>query len=186
MFLHRWFLLISIVVALPSVAAPALARRGDERRTLNRSEDEAQMRELLAKLAAARADAEAARAESARVRQRADMTSETRTCVADASARSEPRKRRRSGAGRVHSHHAERTQIALTSTVPARADRYQARVSLPPPAPPIAAPMPKHGIIVVPLPSPSAPVVEAGRRRSTRVRWSLRAAGAVCDYCFFR
>ena len=54
MFLHRWFVLISIVAALPSVAAPALARRGDERRTLaNRSDDEAQMRELLAKLAAA-------------------------------------------------------------------------------------------------------------------------------------
>jgi len=302
MFLHRWFLLISIVVALPSVAAPALARRGDERRTLNRSEDEAQMRELLAKLAAAsgepaaeertdadlmyeamlrwngeppgsaaidralaqskkdaasvkratvekvrtmfwkdpfapephklipvrqedrdllaaynrgrqrsevresrqareprdevsrlraevaaaREEAAAARAESARLRERTDMTSESRSCVADTSARSEPRKRRRSGVGRVHSHHAERTQIALTSTVPARTDRYQARVSLPPPAPPIAAPMPKHGIIVVPLPSLSAPVVEAGRRRSTRVRWSLRAAGAVCDYCFFR
>jgi len=287
MFLHRWFLLISIVAALPSVAAPALARRGDERRTLNHSDDEAQMRELLAKLAAAsgepapeertdadlmyeamlrwngeppgsaaidralaqskkdaatmkrvtvekvrtmfwkdpfapephklipvrqedrdllaaynrgrqrsevresrqareprdevsrlraevaaaREEAAAARAENVRLRERTDMTSESRSCVADTSARSEPRKRRHSGAGRVHSHHAERTQIALTSTVPARtAERYQARVALPPPAPPVAAPPPAHGIIIVPLPSPSAPVVEAGRRQSTRVR----------------
>ena len=146
-------------------------QRSEVRESRQAREPRDEVSRLRAEVAAAREEAAAARAENARLRERTDMTSESRSCVADTSARSEPRKRRHSGAGRVHSHHAERTQIALTSTVPARtAERYQARVALPPPAPPVAAPPPAHGIIIVPLPSPSAPVVEAGRRQSTRVR----------------
>jgi hypothetical protein len=147
--------------------------RSEVREARHAQEPRDEVSRLRAALEAAREEAAAARAETARLREGGEAMSEPRSCVADASARSEPRKRRRSGPGRVHSHHTERTQIALTSTVtvPARAaDHYQARVAPTPPAPPVAAPPPAHGIIVTPLPSPSPPVIEAGRRQNTRIR----------------
>jgi hypothetical protein len=54
MFLNRWFVMISIVVALPSIAAQALARHGGHATRA----DDAQMRDLLAKLAAASGEVE--------------------------------------------------------------------------------------------------------------------------------
>src|SRR5262245_4644758 len=285
MFLSRWFVMISIVVALPSVAAQSQARGGGHATRA----DDAQMRDLLSKLAAAsgevepeerteadlmyeamlrwngeppgsaaidralekskqaaaktkratvekvrkmfwkdpfaddpgklipirqedrdllaqynrgrqrsevrlsrqareprdemsrlRAELAEAREEVARLREKDDPFAESNSCVADTSGRAEVRKRRRSSAASVHSHHAERTQIALTSSVAPtpRAERYQGRVSLPPPAPPAPPPPPviptappAHGIIITPLPSPpSPPVVEAPRRSGSRVR----------------
>ena len=54
MFLSRWFMIISIVVALPSIAAQTMARGGGHATRA----DDTQMRELLAKLAAASGEVE--------------------------------------------------------------------------------------------------------------------------------
>jgi hypothetical protein len=54
MVLNRWFVMISIVVALPSIAAHALARHGGHATRA----DDAQVRDLLAKLAAASGEVE--------------------------------------------------------------------------------------------------------------------------------
>jgi hypothetical protein len=114
-----------------------------------------------------RAELASVRAENARMREKVDMTSsETRGCMADAGI-SEPRRRRRSEGGFVHSHHIEhkQAQIALASTVPP--EPYTPPAPPPPaastPAPP--SPPPAHGIIIehLPSPSPAAPVVEARR-----------------------
>jgi len=108
-----------------------------------------------------------ARMENSRLRERADMTSDARSCVADASETSsaEVRPRRRASRPPVHHHHAERApQMVLASTAP--------QVFLPPPAPPVTPPPapPAHGIIIEQLPSPPPPppAVESGRRHRTR------------------
>ena len=135
--------------------------REESRPSLNLNSEVARLRRELAQ---ARADAEEARAEAERVKERADMK---RSCVADGSDSGEVRKRRHAGSS-YRSNHPDRTppqQIALATTAP--------QVSLPPPQPVAAppAPIPAHGIIIEPLPSPptSPPVVEA-RRRSSRLR----------------
>ena len=121
---------------------------------------ETELMRLRRELASARAEAEEVRAENERIRLRAD--SQKNSCVADASTSSEPRKRRRASSSSFHSRNAERAQIALASTAPAE--------SYTPPPPPVvsmpAAPVPTHGIIITPLPSPPSPpppVVEARR-----------------------
>ena len=136
--------------------------REESRPSLNLNSEVARLRRELAQ---ARADAEEARAEAERVKERADM--QKRSCVADGSDSGEARKRRHAGSS-YRSNHPDRTppqQIALVTTAP--------QVSLPPPQPVAAppAPIPAHGIIIEPLPSPpmSPPVVEA-RRRSSRLR----------------
>ena len=104
------------------------------------------------------------------------MTSESRSCVAEASARTEPRKRRRSGAGRVRSHHAERARDR------AHLDGAGARRALPGARGPAAAGAADsdaaagrgayararhhHRAAAVAV----SPVVEAGRRQNTRIR----------------
>jgi hypothetical protein len=115
---------------------------------------------LRAEIEAARADAVAARAENARLRER-EATSDRRECVADSDARAEVRKRRRAGRCPSRSPRpAEQmlTQVAMASPA-ASVQSYQ-----PPPPPPVSTPIPAHGIIVVPLPSPPVVVVEKGRR----------------------
>jgi hypothetical protein len=123
-----------------------------------------------------RAELASVRAENARMREKVDMTSsETRGCMADAGI-SEPRRRRRSEGGFVHSHHIEhkQAQIALASTVPPEPYTPPAPPPPAPPSPPPAAPPsppPAHGIIIehLPSPPPAAPVVEARRHgRSSR------------------
>jgi hypothetical protein len=52
MSLHRWFVMVMVMIALPFAATPAFAR-GARARAVRTPEDDAQMRELLAKLAAA-------------------------------------------------------------------------------------------------------------------------------------
>jgi len=106
-----------------------------------------------------------ARAENSRLRDRADMTSDARSCVADTSETSsaEVRPRRRASRPPVHHRHAERTEMVLASTAP--------QVFLPPPAPASAPPPPPpaHGIIIEQLPSPPPPpAAESGRRHRTR------------------
>ncbi|HXU03242.1 MAG TPA: hypothetical protein VN903_19885 [Polyangia bacterium] len=104
----------------------------------------------------------AAREENARLRERADMTAQPNSCVADNSSSGEVRRRHRASSGALRTHHADRTrasqQIALASTAP---------VYTPPPAPPETPPPsspPAHGMIITPLPSPPSASVEAGRR----------------------
>ena len=121
---------------------------------------ESELSRLRAEVEAARADAAAARTENARLREREAM-SDRRECVADNDARADVRKRRRLGRGPSRSpRHAEQmlTQVAMTSPATS-VQSYQ------PPPPPVSTPIPAHGIIVVPLPSPPPVVlVEKGRR----------------------
>jgi hypothetical protein len=131
-----------------------------------RTGHESEVSRLRAEVEAAREDAAAARAENARLRQleqASSAESDRRECVADNDARAEVRKRRRSGGGPSRSHrHAEQmlTQVAMVSPATS-VQSYQPS----PPPPPVSTPIPEHGIIVVPLPSPPQPVVaEKGRR----------------------
>ncbi len=153
--------------------------RGRQRSEVRQSRQAREPRDEVSRL---RAELAEAREEVARLREKDDPFADSNSCVADTSGRAEVRKRRRSSEASVRSHRAERTQIALTSSVAptARTERYQGRVSLPTPAPPAPPPPPPvvptappaHGIIITPLPSPpSPPVVEAPPRRSgSRVR----------------
>jgi hypothetical protein len=123
----------------------------------------AEVARLRAEVEAAREDAAAARAENARLRQLEEASPDRRECVADNDTRADVRKRRRAGGGspsRSH-RHAEQmlTQVAM-ATPAATVQSYQ-----PSSPPPVSTPVPAHGIIVVPLPSPPpAVVVEKGRR----------------------
>ncbi len=111
---------------------------------------------LRAELAAARAETATARAETARARRRAERImsqSEHQGCFAEASTNADARMRRRGGEG-------AKTQIALATT--ARSESYQ---SAAPPA--AAAPVPAHGMIVVPLEAPP-PITAKVRRHSSR------------------
>jgi hypothetical protein len=124
---------------------------------------ETEMTRLRRELAAARAEAEEARAESERIRARAEHQ-QANSCVADESG-AEVRKRRRVSGSSFHSRGSDRArseqQVALATTAPAAS-------YTPPPPPPVsmpAEPVPAHGIIITPLPSPPSdqPVVEARR-----------------------
>jgi hypothetical protein len=54
MSLHRWFVMVMVLIALPFAATPVFARSaGSRTRSIRTPEDDAQMRELLSKLAAA-------------------------------------------------------------------------------------------------------------------------------------
>jgi len=136
-----------------------------ERREANDTRESELMR-LRRELAAARADAEEARAESERVRARARAEADRNSCVADESSGEEVRRRRRVSGSSFHSRSADRArsqqQVALATTAPAES-------FTPPPPPPVSmpsAPVPAHGIIITPLPSPTPPAeppVEARR-----------------------
>ncbi len=162
----------------------AVYERRNQRRTDVRPTraPQSEVSRLRAELVAARAEAAAVRAENARILERADATSQRRSCVADASPIGEVRRRRRSGGGttpsRQHTDHV-RAEITLASTAPAARQLPAPPVTQQPPAPPPvpAAPIPAHGMIIVPLASPAPPpptvVAEKWRRsrsssRSTR------------------